>query len=123
MKKNGGFFAMIIIAVVFGLSMISCGGTDGTLEIVNETGAPLYASWYLTSDWDGTEDQLTTLLKANEKLLNEGATGTWTIAGDSVITWYWNIESGASKDKWNSGPATITADTVTTVTAKASDGK
>jgi len=112
MKKTNGFIAMIIFAAVLGFSMVGCEPTDGTLEIVNETGSSIIASWVLFDE----ADDPTAALKES-KTIAIGGKNSWAVPGDTKIIWSWSVV-GANPPKTDAATATIAAGGILTITAK-----
>jgi len=100
MKNKVKLFGIIAIAVVIGLSMISCGQTGGTIEIVNKTGVSIWAA--ALSEADGNRllndemglDELFSIVT----ILADGKTGVWNFEEDGKYYWMWFDDEDENSD-------------------------
>jgi len=114
MKNIFKLIGIIAIVAVFGLSLASCGPTDGTLVIENKTGESIMAIWTSKAtlsdeEWDAESAKI--------KNIPNGNSGTWDVPGDETIYWIWILSSGDKIDWGDSGRATIAAGEEVKITA------
>jgi len=110
MKNIFKLIGIIAIVAVFGLSLASCGPTDGTLEIVNSLGGPILCGYVTNID-----DVNGTYIAENGRLVADGNKTSWSLE-EGKIAWYWM--SIDDSEKFDIAWVTIVAGETVTITAK-----